>query len=151
MANLVFRKARLRAFEKQLDITSGLKVLLVMTSSAVTANLGIEFLGDLSAGQLDENDGAGYTAGGVALTAVAWAEDPTADLVRLTADDVDFGSLSAGARAIKGAILYKDVTTYANSPVLGWIDTVDGGPPFPYALNGGPFKLLWPSSGIIEF
>lgn len=151
MANFAFRKARLRSFEAALDIRTGLKMLLVMTNTLVPTNPGIEFLGDLTTGQLDENDGAGYTVGGVALTAINWAEDLATGKVKLTAGTVDYGTPSAGSRAVKAAILYKLVTNYADSPVIGWIDSVEGGPIFPYVLDGGPFRLIWPTSGIFTF
>ena len=78
------------------------------------------------------------------VTAITGTTDQTLTNVTYTngvldADDITFLSVPAGETA-EGVVLYKLVTTDADSPVIAFIDTITG---FPFATNGGNVIVQW--------
>lgn len=125
--------------------TIDLRVMLLMTNTnAVAVRKTAVFVSDITT--LDEFDGAGYTAGGIALTGTTLTYDADNDRVELTLDVSEWDPLSAGTREIAGALIRKHVTDYTDSPVVKWFD--DGG--FPKQPNGGPFKITWSGQGMLQ-
>ena len=87
-----------------------------LTTSSYTPNKDTdEFFDDIS----NEVVGAGYTADGVALTALAVNVDTATDEVQLDSDNVQWTVATITARR---AVIYKDTGTPATSPLIGWVD-----------------------------
>jgi hypothetical protein len=99
----------------QFDFTADtFKVALVGSSYAPNVDAD-EFFTDLSA----EVTGTGYTAGGIALTGVAWTYDSTNNYGLLTADAVVWTVATFTARR---AVIYKSTGSDATSRLVGYID-----------------------------
>lgn len=125
--------------------TIDLRVMLLMTNTnAVAVRKTAVFVDDITT--LDEFDGAGYTAGGIALANTVLTYDADNDRIELTMDESEWDPLSAGTREIAGALIYKHVTDYTDSLPFKWFD--DGG--FPKQANGGPFRVTWSAQGALQ-
>lgn len=87
----------------------------------------------------------GYTAGGAALTGVAWTYDASTDTWTLDANDLVWDPATiANAR---GLVLYDDTpATAATKPLIAWID-FEG----PISSTAAPFKCTWHANGILQF
>lgn len=91
---------------------------------------------------LGELSGTGYTRKTLASkTATADTSNARAEF---DADDVAWTGINAGTAA--GLIILRFVTTDADSPLIGYIDT--GG--FPITTNGGDVTVQWNAEGIIQ-
>lgn len=55
------------------------------------------------------------------------------------ANDVDFGSLAAGA-TVKAVVLFKDTGNATTSPLICYLDQVTG---LPFSTNGGMVQVPW--------
>ncbi len=92
-----------------IDLAAGdIRVMLVMT--ATTCDTEFDKITLTGAGpftNIDEFDGSGYTAGGVALTSQSVALTLVPDRrVKVDALDVNFGTLDTGTRDIQGYLVY---------------------------------------------
>ncbi len=134
MANFTYREARRAILEGEIDLVDDdLRILIVMTNTTADTELTAEFVGDLTV--LDEYDGTGYTRQTVDNRAIAI--DNANDRVEVTADPAVFSSIGAGTRQGQAAIVYKQVTNDADSPLLFHIDS-NG---FPFTGTGADFPV----------
>lgn len=123
-------------------LTDDIRALLVMTNStAWSENDGKVYLSDLTT--LDEMNGANYAR--KVLTNKAITKDDGNDRAEFDADDLTFASLGAGARQVKGAVIFKHVTSGADSPLVAAIDL-----PSPVAADGTNFVIQWNAEGILQ-
>lgn len=90
------------------------KVLL--TTSSYTPNIDTHNAVD---DVTNEVTGTGYTAGGEALTGVAWTYDSANNRAVMAADPVVWSAADFTARL---AVVYKDTGTPSTSTLIGWID-----------------------------
>lgn len=149
MANITYRKFRLGLANAlhHWDAPMDVRALLVMTNTTADTDLTPEFVGDLVT--LDECDATGYAR--VACTSEAANEDGPNDRIELTVAQVDFGSPTADAsRQVAGVVFYKHVTNDADSPIIGFYDTVGSGPSFPFTVNGGQITVTPDAEGLIQ-
>lgn len=93
---------------------------------------------------LDSFDGAG--ASNVALTTEAVNVDSVNNRVELDADDVAFGALGNGTRAIQGVIIYDFTTNDTDSIPAFFIQ-------FSSNINpgGATLTIQWNAEGIVQF
>jgi hypothetical protein len=105
---------------------------------------GDQFWSDVSADEVAT--GAGYTAGGAALTTKAVGIDGTGGFAYFTAANTSWPSFTHSG--IRYAVIYKDTGTPATSPLMTLVDF--GGDE---GITGGTFSLIYPaaaSGGILE-
>lgn len=88
-----------------------------------------------------EITGAGYTAGGIALSGVTWTFDAGARISTLNADPVLWSDLAATTRY---AVVYKSTGTDSTSRLIGLFDF---GADRTYATE--PFQLSFPN-GVVR-
>lgn len=88
--------------------------------------------------------GGGYTAGGIALSSVTWAE--SSGVATFDAADISWTSSASGDPAtIKSLVLYSDTAT--NKDAVGFMDmTADGTTAI--SLLSGDISVAWNASGI---
>lgn len=123
----------------QIDLVH-MPVTLALVDSAYVFDAAHAGWGDASAHEIA---GAGYVAGGVALTGVAVSE--AGGVASVDADDVTWAGLNATFRA---AILYiNDVVDIYVNPVLAYILFDDT--PNDIVINGVNFSVIWPVGGFL--
>lgn len=146
MSNFVFPQFRLAMAQQLVDVEAAdWRALLVMTDSTAIADSDAEFLDDVA--DLDEFDGPGYAR--ETLSSVALSVDVPTNQVRVDAADIDFGALSAGARPIKGLLLFTWGGADASSRPAVWIDTTKvPGPYFPYSPVGSVVQIKFDALGF---
>ena len=127
------------AFNKEIDLIGTPDALYVMLlTSSYTPNLDThDFENDLT----NEVAGTGYTAGGKALTTVAFTYDSATNTWKLDADDVSWTGSTITARY--AAIVDK---TPASSAANRLIALVDFGTDV--VSSGGNFDITWDAAGI---
>ncbi len=96
---------------------------------------------------LDEFDGSGYTR--QTLTGKAIAEDTANDRGEFTMDNITFGPIDAGTRAIAGVLIYKHITDDTDAIPVLWIDTGSGLTP-PITPTGGPLVIEANIQGLVQ-
>ena len=125
--------------------TDDFRVILLMTNTTADTEKDKATINDF--GTLDEFDGSGYTtATGASLANEAVNEDAPNDRAEFDADNLTFGSISAGTRNIQGMIVLWWSGTFATSVPVLWIDS--GG--FPFTANGGDLVIAWNAEGIAQ-
>lgn len=141
MANFVFTGAKAQILGGTIDFdTNDLRAILCMTNTdAVTQQDATLVSGIL----LDEMDGANYAR--IALVNEAINTDNPNNRAEFDADNITWTALGAGTRAVAGLIIYKHVTTDADSIPIIWIDDV-----FPFTANGGDLTINWNAEGILQ-
>jgi len=117
--------------------TDVIKLMLVDSTRAPIANTDT-FIG--AAIDANEVTGTNYTAGGDTVTVTV---TQTTGTVTVDGTDVTWLQNGAGFTDARYAILYKDITSAAVSPVIGYIDfTSDKG------NVSGDLTVQWNASGI---
>jgi hypothetical protein len=96
-----------------------------------------EFFADVSAHEIA---GAGYVAGGVALSNKTRVYDAPSNTSTLSADNVAWANASFTCRY---AAVYKDTGNPATAPLLGYIDLGAS-----QTVGGSTFTLAWAGTGI---
>lgn len=129
-------------YDYGLDLLSGwasatIKALLVTTSYAF--NPATQYVSSVVAAEVTV---AGYSR--QTLTTCARTVDTTAHRIKYTADDPGFGTLTAG-ETIGGLIVYKFVTTDANSLLIGYL------PLTPTATAGAAVDVAFSSDGVFYY
>jgi len=121
------------------------------TGSYVTAvNQDSDFVGDIAATYeiVATNYTGGYNgAGRHALTTTGlWAVDDTNDLAKFTCGDAAVWTALGGAvnDTIGGAVLFKQITNDASSPLIAFYELATAVP-----TNGGNFTLTIAAGGLI--
>lgn len=123
-------------------LTDTVKAILVMTSSTIfSQNDGIVYVGDFTT--LDECNGTNYVRKTLANKTVTKSD--ANDWAYWDADDITWTALGAGSRALMGVLLYKHVSTDANSPVICSFQFASS-----VTLTDTNFPLAWSSNGILR-
>lgn len=121
-----------------------IKVMLV--DSGYTPDADHDFVADVVANELS---GTGYVDGfGNAGRQVLAGKTATADLANdraeFDANNVVWSGINAGT--IGAAVVMKEVTNDADSPILAIITSAD----FPLVTNGGDVTLKWDATGVLR-
>ena len=88
-----------------------------------------------------EVSGAGYSAGGEALTGVTFTASGGAAAAILTWDAADVTWSASTITNAQGAVIYN--TTETNEPLIAYVDF--GGS---FSTTSGTFQIVWNASGI---
>jgi hypothetical protein len=141
VASFVYEKALTKILNATLDLDGhDIRLLLVGTTTTAHTETEKEFVGSFTT--LGEFSGTGYAR--KTLTGEAVNEDLPNSRAEFDADDVTWTALGGGT--VKGAVLYRFVTSDADSPVIAYIDT--GG--FPHVANGSDLTIQWNVEGILQ-
>lgn len=123
-------------------LTSDYRARLLMTNTTADTENNKATLSAYTT--LDAFDGSG--ASSIALTSEAVNVDSGNNRIEVDADDVAFGALGNGTRAIQGVILYDFNTNDADSVPFVFIQfssTVNPG--------GATLTVQWDAEGIVQF
>lgn len=141
MANLVTNKCLFELFTGDANLDAADLRMLLLKSGAPTVDT--NFVSDLTPGT-NEISVSGYAR--QALAGETVTEDDTNDFAYLDATDPNFAALAAGETVI-GAVMFRFVSTDANSPVYAYYDLADTptnggdiGVVFSTPANGGALK-----------
>lgn len=123
-------------------LTSDYRVRLLMTNTTADTQNNIATLSAYTT--IDSFDGSG--ASSPALTGEAVNVDAANNRVELDADDVAFGALGNGTRAIQGILVFDFNTNDADSVPLVFLQ-------FAASLNpaGGTVTVNWNAEGLLQF
>lgn len=123
-------------------LTSDYRARLLMTNTTADTENNKANLAAYST--LDAFDGSG--ASSIALTTEAVNVDAPNNRVELDGDDVAFGALGNGTRAIQGVIIYDFNTNDADSVPFVFIQ-------FLASINpgGASLTIIWNAEGIVQF
>jgi hypothetical protein len=147
VANFIYKQAKadlVNGTHDWDDPAQTYKVLLVGTGYTPSALH--TFVADVSA---QEITGTGYVpgfagSGRKAITARTVTTDPSIDRSELDGADVSWASINAGTA--KAAIIYRHLTSDADSRVIAYIDS--GG--FPVVTAGSDLSISWNADGLIQ-
>lgn len=139
MASRMFGQALSAALNKEIDWDSD-DIRVMLTTSAYTPNQDTHrYLSDVT----NEVTGAGYTAGGAALTSKTLTYDAASNVIVLDAADVTWASSTVTARY---AVIYDNSpSTTATKPLLGYVDFVSD-----QSSTNGNFTVTWDATGIFR-
>ena len=144
MASNLYQEGLLRIMNRNIDLAADtIKVLLLGTG--YTPNKDHQFVSDVVASELS---GTGYTggfggSGRKTLASKALAKSDTTDKAYFDAADVTWSAINAGT--IGYAVVFKEITSDALSPVIANVDVAD------IVTNGGDVTIAWASTGIFEW
>ena len=121
---------------------SSWKTMLV--TNAYTANPDDHFVSTANSAELS---GTGYQSGfggtgRKSLLSRVVTTNTTNDRAELTASNVSWSAINAGT--IKAAIIYRHLTTDADSILVAYIDLTS------VATNGGDITIQWAAAGVIN-
>ncbi len=138
MADVIFNSFKKGLMDGSLDLANDtIKVMLVTSSYSPDADLH-DFKDDVTG----EVSGAGYTAGGEALSNKSVTQDNTDDEGVFDADDVTWANSTITAR---GAVIYKDTGVAGTSPLICYIDFGAD-----KSSDNADFTIQWNSEGILN-
>ena len=145
MANFVYDHAKLLLATGALNLsTADCRLALLMTNTTADTE---KDKGTISGYTLlDDYDGSGYPAGGIAFTGETVTEDNSGHKAILDANDITFNAIGAGTRQAQGALLYAFVSSLGASIPIAWFDT--GG--FPFAGNGSNVTFQVNAAGLLN-
>jgi len=116
----VYNPGLLKLLDGTIDFENDtIKLLLVDTNHSFTKSH--EFVSDIVANEATNSSGSGYER--KTLTNASIALDTGNDRVEFDADDISYTAIDAGT--IASAIIYKEVTNDADSPLIADIDFTD--------------------------
>ncbi len=143
MASAWYNKGKRVILDGTVNLTSDTIKLLLVDSTHVT-DIDDDFVDDVSG---DELTGTGYTAGfggsgRHTVSGKAFLTDLVNDRAEFTFNDETWLAISAGTAAF--AIIIKEVTTDADSPVIGFIDFAD------VVTDGGDLTISPDSEGALQ-
>jgi hypothetical protein len=143
MASVIYQAVKFLKGTGSLTWTSDtIRTALVMTNTTVdTEDSGIDFLADFA--DLDEFDGAGYSR--LDLGTKAFARDDPNSRTEFDAADAAYGALAAGSRDVQGVLIFKFVTTDADSVPLAFVEFAA-----PVTADGTAFTIQWDAEGIVQ-
>lgn len=123
--------------------TSSYRARLLMTNTTANTQNNAAFLSSYTT--LDKFNGSGATDN-LALTNKLVVLDSANNTNYLDADDIAFGALGNGTRAIAGVLIFKFVTNDADSVPLVFVQ-------FSSSVNpaGGQLTIQWDANGILQF
>jgi hypothetical protein len=143
MASKWYGKGLLKVVDRTIDFASDtIKVMLVNASYSYNADH--DFIDDVVANELS---GTGYTGGfggsGRKTTASKTIlEDTANDRVEYDFADIVWTGINAGT--IGGAIIVKEITNDASSPLIAFLDPAD------LVTNGGDVTLVVNAEGALQ-
>ena len=120
--------------------TDTIRALIIDDTTAYTPNIDTHVYVDDVTAVASEMSGTGYTRKTLNVTV---SQDNANDQAVADADDLSYTGLNAGT--IQGVLVYKEVTTDADSPVIGWYESGD----FPLPTNGGDVTLTINAAGML--
>lgn len=140
MASKVYGNAVKAAFNKEIDWDSDSIKVMLMGSGYTPNQDGHDYLDDVVANQVS---GAGYTAGGKALTGKTATYDAATNTVKFDADDVTWTASTITARY---AVVYDDSgATDGQKALIAYFDfTTDR------ASSNGEFVIRWGADGVFS-
>lgn len=143
--SFIFTNAKRALLAGELDFDAqDIRVALLSTNNSL-GTAGQEDVATIAAiTTLDEFNGAGYVR--KALTTKTVNAVNASDLANFDADDVLWAALGAGVRSIAGILLFRQVTSDADSVPIAFINS--GG--FPFNGNGGDVTIQWNAAGILQ-
>lgn len=116
----VYNPGLLKLLDGTIDFENDtIKLLLVDTNHSFTKS--DEFVSDIVANEATNSSGSGYER--KTLSNASIALDAGNDRVEFDADDITYTAIDAGT--IASAIIYKEVTNDADSPLIADIDFTD--------------------------
>lgn len=124
--------------------TDDIRALLVMTNTTADTEEDVATIGAFTT--LDEFNGSGYSAGGLAFTGEAVSQDDPNNRGEFISNTPTFSAIGAGTRQIQAMLIYKFVSSVSASQPLFFIDT--GG--FPIAANGGDVAVQPNAEGWVQ-
>jgi len=134
MASFVFLKGKAKFAGGSIDwVNDDIRALPV---NAVPNIDTAEFVSDISATEIGSSR--------VALAGKVINEDAAGDEVELDANNFTHTAVSSGDTAV-GSVLFKQVTTDADSPVIAFLDYTDT------PTNGGDITVTLAAEGAIKF
>ena len=145
MASKITNTILLDSVTKQIDLNGAddIRVALVMTNTTVDTEVDKATNGDYT--DVDEFDGANYTAGGKTLASEAAAIDVANVRVEFDFEDLTWTALGNGTRAIQGILIYKFVTNFNSSIPIAFVE---------FAVNQNPggsdFTVKPGAEGVIH-
>lgn len=143
MANFFYNEAKRAMAEGEIDfVNDDIRVALLMTNTTADIEDDKNFISEFTT--LDEYDGAAYVRKALASQVVN--EDAPNDRAEFDATDAVWTALGIGTRQCQAALVYKHVTSDADSVPLAFIDS--GG--FPFDGNGGDITMQWNAEGIVQ-
>lgn len=124
---------------------AGVKVILA--STAYTPDKDHDFADSITGGGTKELSGTGYAAGfggsgRKALASKTVTKDNATDAAFFDAADVTWTGINAGT--IGYAVVIKEVTNDADSPILCVVDVAD------LVTNGSDYTLQWATDGVFK-
>ena len=141
MASNLYQEGILRIINRNIDLASDtLKVMLL--STGYTPNKDHQFVSDVSGSELS---GTGYTggyggSGRKTLASKAMGKSDSTDKAYFDAADSTWTAINAGT--IGYAVVLKEITNDASSPIICCIDVAD------VVTNGGDVTIVYDSTGI---
>ena len=144
MASNLYQEGILRIINRNIDIAADtIKVMLV--GSGYTPNKDHQFVSDVVGSELS---GTGYTggyggSGRKALASKVMGKSDSTDKAYIDAADSTWTAINAGT--IAWAIVFKEITNDASSPVIANVDVAD------IVTNGGDVTIQWDAAGIVTF
>jgi len=116
----VYNPGLLKLLDGTIDFENDtIKLLLVDTNHSFTKS--DEFVSDIVANEATNSSGSGYERKTLANASIAL--DTGNDRVEFDADDISYTAIDAGT--IASAIIYKEVTNDADSPLIADVDFTD--------------------------
>ncbi len=138
MSSVAYDNYKSLALKGSIALLTDTIKLALLTSSYTPAIKTDTFLSDINT---NEVSGAGYTAGGVAITTPTVTTDTTNDRGVFGAANTTFSSVTfSGARY---AVIYKSTGVASTSPLIAVIDLGSN-----QSAAGGNFTIQWNASGI---
>lgn len=143
MASLVTNRGMYSILSGAVDLTNDtIKVMLLDSSFTPAATY--DYVSEISS---DELSGTGYTggfsgSGRKTLASKTFTENETDGVAVFDAADSSWSSINAGVASC--AAIIKEVTTDADSLVLGFVEFTNR------TTNGGTITLAWSSNGIFR-
>ena len=142
MANFFYDEAADDFAKGDIDlIVDDIRLMMVDSSTTTDTERATLFIDDFTT--LGELSGTGYVR--KALGTKAINKDAPNNRSEFTCADVVFTAINAGTA--QAAVVYKHVTTDADSIPIAYIDQVD----FPIVTNGGDVTLNINAEGLLQF
>lgn len=144
MSSILTNKGLYMILSGDVDLRDDTIKVMLISSAYVTPLATVNFVSDISANELT---GTGYVAGfggsgRRALASKTLTEDDTNGVAVFDAADLTWTGITAGTA--KHAAIIKEVTSDADSPVLGFISFTA------QVTAGGSLLIAWSSNGIFR-
>jgi hypothetical protein len=142
----IYNSFKLGLFDGNFNLGSDtIKILLLSDSQAYTPDIdGETYVGDVIGVSATELNATNYARKTLSVTT---SQDNTDDEGVADASDLTYTSLGGSTNdTIDGAIIYKEVTNDADSPLIGHFTSAD----FPMPTNGGDVDITIDTEGVLN-